>query len=153
VLFRIQLTSLNRLFFFFSLPFAVLNLQSRGGSRALVMAAIWTGILHLILAILGTFVLKRFPTSFALGFFLGILVVCANQNIILFGVFHGYSYGNVRTNHIFSSLCFIVAVVLIFFTAILVHFRDALVVAPIDVKGLRDRSKDQASEDYQADRN
>jgi hypothetical protein len=121
------------------------------------LAAIWAGILHLILAILGTFVLKRFPTSFAIGFLLGILVVCANQNIILFGVYHGYPYGNVKTNHIFSSLCFTVAVVLTFFTAILLHFRDALVVAPIDVKGLQPdhhrHRKEEASTDYQSDHN
>ena len=130
--------------------YIVLNLQSRGGSHALMLGAIWTGILHLVLAILGTFVLKRFPTSFALGFFLGILVVCANQNIILFGVFHGYPYGNAETNHIFSSLCFTLSVVLVFFTALLVHFKDDLVVAPIDVKGLRNQ-KDESFE-YQPER-
>mmetsp|Transcript_18978 Transcript_18978/g.31477 ORF Transcript_18978/g.31477 Transcript_18978/m.31477 type:complete len:213 (-) Transcript_18978:160-798(-) len=115
--------------------FEMLNLQSNGGSRALVLASIWTGILHLTLAILGTFVLKRFPTSFAIGFLVGILVVCANQNLILFGIFHGYAFGNPKTNHAFASLCFTLAMVLAFFTAILVHFRNDLVVAPVDVKG------------------
>jgi hypothetical protein len=133
----------------------VLSLQSNGGSRALVLAAIWTGILHLTLAILGTFVLKRFPTSFAIGFLVGILVVCANQNIILFGVFHGYAFGNPNTNHAFSALCFTLSMVLAFFTAILVHFRNDLVVAPVDVKGMRTGAsaddKDEAF-DYQKDR-
>jgi len=113
----------------------MLNLQSHGGSRALIIGAIWTGFLHLILAILGTFILKRFPTSFALGFFIGILLVVANQNLILFGVFHGYAFGNLQTHHIFSSMCFTLSIILFFFTALLVHFRQDLVVAPIDVKG------------------
>jgi len=76
----------------------MINLQSSGGSKALVLAAIWTGLLHLLLAVLGTFVLKRFPTSFALGFFLGFLAIVANQNLLLFGVYHAHSFGNSGTN-------------------------------------------------------
>jgi hypothetical protein len=86
-------------------------------------------------------------------------LVCANQNIILFGVFHGYPFGNQKTNHAFSSLCFTLAMVLAFFTAILVHFRNDLVVAPVDVKGMRTTdSKGGGGEgavaafDYQKDR-
>mmetsp|Transcript_38443 Transcript_38443/g.43890 ORF Transcript_38443/g.43890 Transcript_38443/m.43890 type:complete len:238 (+) Transcript_38443:545-1258(+) len=111
----------------------MLNLEQHGGSRALVIATIWTGLLHLMLAILGTFILKRFPTSFALGFFIGVILVVANQNLILFGIFHGYVFGNLQTHHIFSSLCFTLSIILLFFTALLVHFRQDLVVAPIDV--------------------
>lgn len=106
-----------------------------------MIAAIWTGVLHLILAILGTFILKRFPTSFALGFLIGILLIVANQNLILFGIFHGYAYGSLQTNHVFSSLCFTLSVVLLFFTTCLVHFRQDLVVSPIDVKESNKKSR------------
>mmetsp|Transcript_31397 Transcript_31397/g.47465 ORF Transcript_31397/g.47465 Transcript_31397/m.47465 type:complete len:199 (-) Transcript_31397:41-637(-) len=119
----------------------MLNLKGNNGSLALMIAAIWTGVLHLILAILGTFILKRFPTSFALGFLIGILLIVANQNLILFGIFHGYAYGSLQTNHVFSSLCFTLSVVLLFFTTCLVHFRKDLVVSPIDVKGSNKKSR------------
>ena len=101
-----------------------------------MIAAIWTGIIHLILGVLGTFVLKRFPTSFSVGFFLGILVVLANQNLILFGTFHGYSYGNTLTNHTFGSVGFTLFCILTFFSLLLFHFKRYIVVAPIDTKGL-----------------
>jgi hypothetical protein len=92
--------------------------------------------MHLILAILGTFVLKRFPTSFSVGFLLGVLVVLANQNLILFGTFHGYGYGSLQTNNAFSNLAFTLFAVLGFFSLILFQFKRSVVVAPIDAKGL-----------------
>ena len=119
----------------------VISLHSKGSSKALVLASIWTGILHVTLAVLGTFVLKRFPTSFAIGFFLGFLVIIANQNLILFGVFHGYSLGTGRTNHIFSNLALTLFLVLSFFTALLMNFRDFLVVAAVDAKGFGRRQQ------------
>lgn len=116
-------------------PQTVINLNAMGGSRALVIAAVWTGIVHLILAVLGTFILKRFPTSFSIGFLLGILLVVANQNLILFGTFQGYSYGVPATNRAFGILGFALFLMLTFFAALLFHFKNHIVVAPIDVKG------------------
>jgi hypothetical protein len=112
---------------------AAVNLHKEGGSTALVIASVWTGIVHLALGVLGTFVLKRFPTSFSVGFLLGIMVVLANQNLILFGAFSRYRFGNPRTNHAFAILGFILFGVLSFMTLLLVHFRQAVVVAPLEV--------------------
>jgi uncharacterized membrane protein len=129
----------------------VINLQTMGGSKALVLAAVWTGIIHLVLGVLGTFVLKRFPTSFSVGFLLGVLVVVANQNLILFGTFHAYSSGNAGTNHAFANLMLGIFLVLAFFAAILFHFRKNIVVAAADAKGVGRRSEKLAasSVDYQ----
>jgi hypothetical protein len=127
----------------------VINLQSVGGSSALMIAAIWTGIVHLVLGVLGTFVLKRFPTSFSVGFFLGILVVIANQNLILFGTFHGYGYGTAATNHVFGSLGFTLFAVLAFFAVLLFHFKKYIVVAAIDAKGIGRGSSRGESTNYQ----
>lgn len=102
----------------------------------MIFASIWTGLVHLFLAILGTFVLKRFPTSFAIGFFLGLLVVFANQNLILFAVFRNYSFGNRKKNRAFANFAMVISVVLSLFTALLTYFRQDLVVAAVDVKGL-----------------
>lgn len=106
--------------------------QSNNGSIALIIAAVWTGIIHLTLGVLGTFVLKRFPTSFSVGFFLGVLVVLANQNIILFVSFHKYTQGSTRSNQIFAALGMVLFVVLGFMSLLLVHFKHEVVVSPLD---------------------
>ena len=124
----------------------VANLQSQGGSKALVLASIWTGITHLGLGVLGTFVLKRFPTSFSVGFFLGVLGVLANQNLILFGTFHGYAYGNPATNHTFANVSMTLFLILTFFGLLLFHFKSRIVVAPLDAP-TKARGK---NEDYAA---
>jgi len=113
---------------------AVININraSEGGSKALVLASVHSGVVHLILAVLGTFVLKRFPTSFSVGFFLGILIIIANQNLILFGVFHQYKQGTIGTNLAFSNLSLVLFVVLGFFSLLLLHFRQDVVVAAVD---------------------
>lgn len=133
---------------FFSLV-SVINLRSGDSSKALVAASVCMGLSHLILGIVGTFVLKRFPTSFAVGFFLGLLVVLANQNLILFGTFHRYGYGTPATNHAFGGLGFSLFVVLAFFAALLFHFKKNIIVAPIDAKGLGRRGGgDEAYRQY-----
>ena len=102
----------------------------------MIFASIWSGCLHLALAVLGTFVLKLFPTSFAVGFFLGILTVFANQNLILFGVFRNHSFGNPKKNQAFANISFVLFVVLTAFGLLLANFRKELVMAAVDVKGL-----------------
>jgi zinc transporter ZupT len=121
----------------------VINLQQANtSSKALVIASVWTGIVHVALGVLGTFVLKRFPTNFSVGFFLGVLVVLFNQNLILFGTFHGYPHGSSRTNTTFANIGLTLFAVLAFFSLLLFHFKKYIVVAPIDAKGLGSRSSD-----------
>jgi zinc transporter ZupT len=110
----------------------VVKLQQNDGSVALIIAAVWTGIVHLGLGVLGTFVLKRFPTSFSVGFLLGVLVVLANQNLILFSTFSSYAQGSPRTNHVFASLGFTLFTVLAFMALLLLHFKQDVVVTPMD---------------------
>jgi zinc transporter ZupT len=112
----------------------VVKLQQNNGSVALIIAAVWTGIVHLGLGVLGTFVLKRFPTSFSVGFLLGVLVVLANQNLILFSTFSSYVQGSSQTNHVFASLGFTLFAVLAFMSLLLLHFKADVVVTPMDGK-------------------
>jgi len=121
-----------------------MNLRDEGGSKALLVAAVWIGVAHLILGGLGTFILKRFPTSFAIGFFLGVLLILANQNLIMFGTFHNYSYGNPATNHVFGLVGFTLSLVLTVFALLLYHFKHKIVVAPIDAKGLGRRTEESS---------
>lgn len=112
---------------------SVVNLQQNDGSVALLIGTVWTGLIHLGLGVLGTFVLKRFPTSFSVGFLLGVLVVMANQNLIMFGAFSAYSQGSVRTNHVFASLGFTLFAVLTFMSLLLLHFKNDVIITPMDV--------------------
>jgi len=127
---------------YFSLSiFEMVSLQRSGdGSIALTIAAIWTGVIHLALGVLGTFVLKRFPTSFSVGFFLGVLVVLANQNIILYASFHKYTQGNSKANQVFAALGFLLFAVLTFMTLLLVHFKSDVVVSPLDTVNSHDEN-------------
>lgn len=127
---------------YFSLSiFEMVSLQRSGdGSIALTIAAIWTGVIHLALGVLGTFVLKRFPTSFSVGFFLGVLVVLANQNIILYASFHKYTQGNSKANQVFAALGFLLFAVLTFMTLLLVHFKNDVVVSPLDTVNSHDEN-------------
>lgn len=114
------------------------------------------GIIHVVLGVLGTFVLKRFPTSFSVGFFLGCTAIVANQNLIQSITFRGYGYGKTSTNVIFANLGFCIFLVLAFFTLILFHFKEHIVVAPIDAKGMgssgrsspRKHANDVSTSDY-----
>merc|ERR1740139_888595 len=84
--------------------FVVVSIQTSvsGGSNALSFAALWTGLVQIVMAVLGTFVLKRFPTSFSVGFFLG-LVVVAQQNLIMCATFLDIDAVNSDgTSHLFS---------------------------------------------------
>ena len=129
----------------------VINLQSNGGSTALVVGAVWSGIMHLLLGVLGTFVLKRFPTAFSVGFFLGALIVIMNQDLIVFGTFHAYAYGKRRTNRIFANIGLTLFGILAVFSLMLYHFKRTIVVAPIDAKGFgRSKRSGSPSSDYQA---
>lgn len=136
-IFRHSLNYLSSLIFFLfssGRRILVVQLQQGNGSIALLVASIWTGIVHLGLGVLGTFVLKRFPTSFSVGFLLGILVVLANQNLIMCATFWRYSQGSARTNHIFAMLGFTLFAVLTFMGLFLVHFKQDVVVAPMDIE-------------------
>mmetsp|Transcript_27182 Transcript_27182/g.74508 ORF Transcript_27182/g.74508 Transcript_27182/m.74508 type:complete len:196 (-) Transcript_27182:1177-1764(-) len=119
--------------------------QSGDASIALVLAVIWTGLIHLALGVLGTFVLKRFPTSFSVGFFLGVLVVLANQNILLYASFHKYTQGSSRANQVFASLGFVLFVVLTFMSLLLVHFKQEVVISPMDTLGAGEGSNDEGN--------
>ena len=115
----------------------MVQLQKLHTSEALVIGAVWTSIIHALLAILGTFVLKRFPTSFSIGFLMGILVILANQNLILFATFTSYSLGNPTTNRIFASAAFTLFLILSFFSLLLFQFKKEVVVSPVTADAKR----------------
>ncbi len=88
----------------------------------------WSAVLHLILAISGTFILKRFSTAFTIGSFLGLTVVISQQDLLLFAAFYHYKHGDVVYNVIFADLAFALFAILTFFSLILGHFRHYIIV-------------------------
>ncbi|KAL3780193.1 hypothetical protein ACHAW5_010278 [Stephanodiscus triporus] len=105
-----------------------LHESGTGASIALSMASCWSAALHLILAILGTFILKRFSTSFTVGCFLGLTVVTSQQDLLLCVAFYHNNRGDPVYNVIFADLAFALFGVLTFFSLILGHFRHYVVV-------------------------
>jgi ABC-type transport system involved in multi-copper enzyme maturation permease subunit len=102
------------------------------GSLAVLFASIWAGLIHLGLGVLGTFVLKRFPTSFSVGFLLGVLVVLANQNLLLFVTFLKFNQGDQGTNVMFAIVGFFAFGVLTLMSLLLFHFKQDVVVSSLD---------------------
>ena len=106
-----------------------MTLEDGGASQALVAAAIWSVLVQLSLAITGTFILKRFSTSFSIGFLLGLVSLVAQQNLLLSVVFwNNQKYGSVGTNAAFANFSFATFSVHILFVLIAVNFREKLVV-------------------------
>jgi hypothetical protein len=108
----------------------VVNIKSSGRSQALTLTAVLTGFMHLLVAILGTFVLRRFPTSFSVGFLLGILVVLANQNLLLEGIFRKHSHNINSKSNLFANMGTCLFFILAFFSVLLYHFKNDIVVVP-----------------------
>ena len=63
--------------------------REKGGSAALGFAAIWTVILSVMLSVGGTLVMRKFQTSLAIGFFLGVVAVMSQQMLIIAAIFAG----------------------------------------------------------------
>ena len=108
-------------------------------SPALLLACLWHGMMQFIMiGLMGTFIMKRFPTSFAIGFLFGMIIVFINQNIIYMITFTHYNrnaqYG-VANSRLYSAFSMLLAIVLCMFGILLFHFQKYIIVAPIDAKG------------------
>ncbi|KAJ1458295.1 hypothetical protein M885DRAFT_614647 [Pelagophyceae sp. CCMP2097] len=102
-----------------------------GGTTAFGFAAVWTTIMCVAVALGGTVVMRKFQTAYAIGAFLGVIAVLANQCLILVAVF-GTESGNdsghkKQTDDVFSVFMFFIACVYIFFAALLAVFRNDLI--------------------------
>lgn len=100
-------------------------------------AAIWAAIIQFGMIIVGTFIIKRFSTSFSVGFLLGLVLVVAQQYLLLAVTFWHSQYGSLAKNVSFANLAFGLSVLYSFFALILFHFRESIMVAAVDAKGLR----------------
>eukprot|EP00553_Chaetoceros_curvisetus_P007039 CAMPEP_0204631714 /NCGR_PEP_ID=MMETSP0717-20131115/23314_1 /ASSEMBLY_ACC=CAM_ASM_000666 /TAXON_ID=230516 /ORGANISM="Chaetoceros curvisetus" /LENGTH=119 /DNA_ID=CAMNT_0051649347 /DNA_START=153 /DNA_END=509 /DNA_ORIENTATION=- len=111
------------------------NLKNADASFALTVAAIWTVIIQFGMIIVGTFIIKRFSTSFSVGFLLGLVLVVAQQDLLLAVTFWHNKYGSSTKNIVFANLAFGLSVLYSVFALTLTHFKDSIMVATVDAKG------------------
>ena len=95
----------------------------------LTLAAVYVAVFQIVLAVAGTFILRRIPTSFAIGFLLGNIILAAQQNIVIFASFRSfYLPRNKQSHKILGGFTIFLSIVYIVFALILTTFRDAIIV-------------------------
>lgn len=97
------------------------------------------------MAVIGTFIVKRFSTPFSVGFLLGVVIFVAQQHLMLSVTFWHTAYGDSGTNAVFSNFSFSLFVLYTFFGLILFNYREDIMVAPIDAKGFGKRKTPKTS--------
>ncbi|KAL3805316.1 hypothetical protein HJC23_009023 [Cyclotella cryptica] len=117
------------LFFIFAIIEANKLREDVTSTVTLQVAAYYTAAIHLILMILGTFILKRFATAFTVGCFLGVTLVLSQQDLLMFAAFFNYGHGDGSANKIFANLALALFLCLGFFTLIMGHFKERIIVA------------------------
>jgi hypothetical protein len=105
-----------------------------------------------MVGLIGTFIIKRFPTSFAIGFLFGIITVMINLNLIYMITFHhlnnnnfDYNADRSSTSRLYSAFSFLLAFDLFIFSMLLFHFQKYIIVAPIDAKGFNNNSNSNSN--------
>lgn len=114
----------------------MISLEDNGASDPLIIAAVWTAMIQFGMLIVGTFIIKRFSTPFSIGFLLGLVMFVAQQHLMLSITFWHTQFGSMGHNMVFSNLSFGLFVAYSFFALILNNYREDIMVAPIDAKGL-----------------
>ena len=100
-------------------------------------------MIQLGMALIGTFIIKRFSTPFSVGFLLGLVLFVAQQQLMLSITFWHTNYGDFNTNIVFSNFSFTLFVVYSFFACILQNYREDIMVAAVDAKGFGRRETPQ----------
>lgn len=96
-----------------------------------------TAIIQFGMITIGTFIIKRYSTTFSIGFLLGLVIIVSQQNLLLAITFWNTEYGSTGQNLIFANLAFTLFIFYSVFAAILARFKGSVMVAAIDVRGFR----------------
>lgn len=93
--------------------------------------AIWTAILCMAISVGGTVVMRKFQTAFSIGCLLGVVVVMANQCLILVAIFGAEAQREKsrkrQTDDVFVVFMFFLCVAYLFFASLLAVFRNELI--------------------------
>lgn len=114
----------------------VWSLQNDGASIALTLAAVWTVIVQISMAITGTFIIKRFSTPFSIGFLGGGVLIVAQQNLLLAITFFSTDHGSNGANYAFANFAFALFAIHCVFAATLAQFRNEIIKESDDAKGI-----------------
>lgn len=126
---------------------AWISITGYNRSDALGFVVVWTAITCIAVSIGGTVVMRKFQTAFAIGAFLGMVIVVANQCLILAVVF-GIENRMVTTYD--ADVAFVVFMVFLcavyaFFATLLAVFRNSLVkVAPRRSTAMKEQARGEA---------
>ncbi|CAM9226646.1 unnamed protein product [Choristocarpus tenellus] len=103
------------------------------GSGALDFAAIWTVLLLFGLSVGGSLVMRKYRTSLAVGFFLGVVVIMSQTMLVLFAVFLGRASttedeDEPASDRAFAVFCFFLFIVYTAFAGMLAVFREDIIL-------------------------
>jgi len=116
---------MNTLYF---LIYKVKELQAYvHSSKVLAAAAIWTALLQVFMIALGHLMLKRYPAKATVGFFLGFVLIVAQQNLLLSVTIWGSSFGTRSVNRVFSVFAFCLFIVYSVFGGVLGYYKDSVI--------------------------
>mmetsp|Transcript_17953 Transcript_17953/g.71962 ORF Transcript_17953/g.71962 Transcript_17953/m.71962 type:complete len:273 (+) Transcript_17953:102-920(+) len=107
-----------------------------GGGAALGFAAVWSVLLCGALSVFGTWVLRQRQTEFAVGALIGIVVIIANQMLMLTAVFGSEANRGDRAHQKSADVAFAVFSYVLFltyllFAALLAVFRTAILAPKV----------------------
>mmetsp|Transcript_23932 Transcript_23932/g.75408 ORF Transcript_23932/g.75408 Transcript_23932/m.75408 type:complete len:144 (-) Transcript_23932:128-559(-) len=98
--------------------------EDSGDNDALAFAAVWTVLMMLGVLVLGTYIFRKSQTQLSVGYLLGLVVMMANQCLILSVIFGSKSgSGEVA----FSVFCSFMFIIYFFFSILLARFRDEII--------------------------
>ena len=108
--------------------------QAGGGSRGVAFAGMWTIILTVALSVGGTLVMRKYQTSMAIGFFLGVVLVMSQQMLIIGAIFGGEASAKegadddeANADSAMSVFAFFLGTVYSVFAVLLAVFRNDLI--------------------------
>jgi hypothetical protein len=107
---------------------STLRLTAGGGTSA-AFAGVWTSLLLIALSIMGTIIMRRYKSSLAIGFFLGVIFIMTNQMLILFAIFADHASTSRRpAEEAMAVFCFFLFLVYAVFGSMLAVFRKDIIV-------------------------
>ncbi|CAM9390155.1 unnamed protein product [Ectocarpus sp. 6 AP-2014] len=103
------------------------------GSASLGFAAVWTVLLLIGLSVGGSLVMRKYRTSLAVGFFLGVVIIMSQTMLVLFAVFAGRAsttedVDEKPADRAFAAFCFFLWIVYSTFAGMLAVFREDIIM-------------------------
>ncbi|CAM9096961.1 unnamed protein product [Heterosigma akashiwo] len=113
---------------------AASKISTEGSNTAIGFAGVYTVLLMILLSVGGTFVLRKYKTPLAVGFFLGVVLMMSQQCLIIFAVFAGRAgvttlSSEIGADNAVAFFCFVLFMVYGFFAGVLAFFRNDLMKA------------------------